>query len=163
MSSLFGQTRNELLGANIDFIFPALYSSLLFQILEEIHSKQQSPKEQYQFFGKSRIGYIFPCFLKIVETPSFSNKFTFIILILIDKNLFREDLGFMLLDKDLALRNISSTCITLGLSKSQLYKFQSLTIKMLFKNLGQQKLQQLFHSEGIALKFAIPNAKGMYS
>ena len=131
---------------------------LFFDILE-YHSRQtrKSKTEGYRFFGKSRTGYIFPCILRVAEAPSFSNRFTFIIQIFLEKNIRRSIVGYLLMDNNFIIYDLSSECTNLlGLSKTNLSSFEDLQAFKIFPNLNPTELTELYSPEGTQLLYIPP-------
>ena len=156
MSSIFGHERKDILGMGVDFLFPKIYCHLLMEILEQLQGKRSHSKSEFNFFGKSKAGYIFPCQLIVLESPSYSNKFCFIIMITIDKKLFKAEFGYLLMDTEFSIRDLSSACISLGLSRTQLFKFETLQANMILKGFGRHNLAKLLSSDGMVLNYIPP-------
>ena len=152
-----------MIGQKANYLFPTIYTILFYHILELYikESNAHAKKEIYTFFGKNSAGYVFPCFLTILEKPSLANKFSFNILITQDKNLFLKPNAFILCDNDLNIRNLSSTCISmLGFSRSLLHSYYEFPILKIFPEFVIDKENICFSRDGFAIEFCPPSFFG---
>ena len=69
-------------------------------------------------------------------------------MLIIDKKLFKAEFGYLFMDTEFSIHDLSSACISFGLSHTQLFKFENLQANMILKGFGRHKLGKLLSSVG---------------
>ena len=126
----FGYSQKELLRKNVGALLPDLYATFQHRLLSHYTKfPDKYPdirRTELSIFGRLKSRYILPIRVKIAEIPSFLNGFNFILLLYPERKINNLKLGYLLLNLDLGVVGISTSCINLlnlTISSIQFHQF----------------------------------------